>query len=375
MDDLQFNIGVLGATGYIGTPYREEIRQSTGANIVALCARRMDLLKAAQKQDQASLITNDWREVVEHPDVNLILVATPDALHYEAVMAAAAAGKHLICDKPIGMNAKEAFDMWAAYRDADKKLVHFVPYWTRYFDIFVRAKAVVESGVLGDIRGIIYRWFNPRPPDMPLTWRDDASLSAGGSIADVGSHSYDAIRWLLGIEAKRVLTHADVISAPKADLGSINLAEALEYSTDLSSAKPSGSSAQRKGTAFDYANIAWEFETGAVGSIIVSHASFLRKGLAPEVELHGTDASLGIDRFNGLLTLWREQGQVSEVVERIPVSGLGNRFEKFVFPSLRKMLTDGDTAHPNLEDGWRVQLFTDAALRSAKSGHWEDVAS
>ena len=370
MDDLQFNIGVLGATGYIGTPYREEIRQSTGANIVALCARRMDLLKAAQKQDQASLITNDWREVVEHPDVNLILVATPDALHYKAVMAAAAAGKHLICDKPIGMNAQEAFDMWAAYRDADKKLVHFVPYWTRYFDIFVRAKAVVESGVLGDIRGIIYRWFNPRPPDMPLTWRDDASLSAGGSIADVGSHSYDAIRWLLGIEAKRVLAHAGVISAPKADLGSINLAEALAYGT-----KPSGTSAQRKGTAFDYANIAWEFETGAVGSITVSHASFLRKGLAPEVELHGTDASLGIDRFNGLLTLWREQGQVSEVVDRIPASGLGNRFEKFVFPSLRKMLADGDTAHPNLEDGWRVQLFTDAALRSAKSGHWEDVAS
>ncbi len=370
MDGSQFNIGVLGATGYIGTPYREEIRQSTGASIVSLCARRMDLLEAAQKQDQASLITNDWREVVEHPDVNVILVATPDALHYEAVMAAAAAGKHLICDKPIGMNAQEASDMWAAYRDAGAKLVHFVPYWTRYFDIFVRAKAVVESGVLGDIRCIIYRWFNPRPPDMPLTWRDDVSLSAGGSIADVGSHAYDAIRWLLGIEAKRVLTHADVISAPKADLGSINLAEALEYGT-----KPSGSSAQRKGTAFDYANIAWEFETDAVGSIIVSHASFLRKGLAPEVELHGTDASLGIDRFNGLLTLWREQGQVLEVVERISSSGLGNRFEKFVFPSLRKMLADGDTSHPNLEDGWRVQLFTDAAIRSAKSGRWEDVAS
>lgn len=111
MNDLQFNIGVLGATGYIGTPYREEIRQATGANIVALCARRMDLLEVAQKQDQASLITNNWREVVEHPDVNLILVATPDALHYEAVMAAAAAGKHMICDKPIGMNAQEAFTM------------------------------------------------------------------------------------------------------------------------------------------------------------------------------------------------------------------------------------------------------------------------
>ena len=76
---------------------------------------------------------------------------------------------------------------------------------------------MVEAGTLGEIRGIIYRWLNPRPPGMPLTWRDDATLSAGGSIADVGSHSYDTLRWLLGREAKRVLTHADVISAPKAD--------------------------------------------------------------------------------------------------------------------------------------------------------------
>ncbi len=103
MDGFQFNIGVLEATGYIGTPYREEIRQATGTKIVALCARRRDLLESAQKPDQTSLITNDWREVVDPPDINLILVATPDALHYEAVMAASAAGKHMICDKPIGI--------------------------------------------------------------------------------------------------------------------------------------------------------------------------------------------------------------------------------------------------------------------------------
>lgn len=371
MHDIQFNVGIIGATGYIGSPYREEIRQATGAKIIALCGRRRNLLEKAGQEDQASLITQDWRAVVEHPEVNLVIVATPDALHYEAVMATAEAGKHLICEKPIGMNAKDAFAMWSAYRDSNQKLVHFVPYWTRYFDIFVEAKKVIEAGTLGDIRGIIYRWLNPRPPGMPLTWRDDATLSAGGSIADVGSHAYDTLRWLLGREANRVLTHADVISAPKADLGRINLAEALEHGEGANQADKHP---QRKGTAYDYANIAWEFEGGAVGSIIVSHASFLRKGLAPEIELHGTEASLGVDRFNGKLTLYR-QDQEAEVIGIIPETGLGNRFEKFVFPALRQTLSGLDTSHPNLEDGWRVQLFTDAAIKSAKTGSWETVAA
>ena len=94
--EFQFNVGVIGATGYIGAPYRAEIREADGARIVALCARRRDLLETAGEEDGADLITVDWREVAQHPDVNFVVVATPDALHHEAVMACADAGKHLL---------------------------------------------------------------------------------------------------------------------------------------------------------------------------------------------------------------------------------------------------------------------------------------
>src|SRR4051794_10580428 len=104
---MKFGVGVLGATGYIATPYRAEIRQAAGeARLVALCARRRDLLEAAAREDGAALLTDDWRQVVAHPDVNLVVVATPDALHHEAVLACAAAGKHVVCEKPTGMNAR-----------------------------------------------------------------------------------------------------------------------------------------------------------------------------------------------------------------------------------------------------------------------------
>ena len=75
--------------------------------------------------------------------------------------------------------------MWAAYRDSG--LGHFVPFWTRYLPVFARTKEIVDSGVLGDVRGVVCRWQNPRPESMPFTWRDDASMSSSGSIGDLGS--------------------------------------------------------------------------------------------------------------------------------------------------------------------------------------------
>ena len=146
MPEKTFKIGVLGATGFIGAPYRAEIRACEDAQIIALCARRRDLLEAAKQEDGATLITHDWRELVTHPEVNMVIVATPDALHHEAVMACAKHGKHLLCEKPVGMNASEAKEMWQTYQDSSPQLGHFVPFWTRYVEVFQLARDIVNSG-------------------------------------------------------------------------------------------------------------------------------------------------------------------------------------------------------------------------------------
>ena len=372
--ETKLGVGVLGATGYIGSPYRSEIREVSGARIVALCARRRDLLERAGREDDADLITDDWRAVVQHPEVDFVVVATPDALHREAVLACAAAGKHVLCEKPVGLNVREAHSMWSAYRDAPERLAHFVPFWTRYVDIFQRAREIVDEGTLGEVRGVVYRWHNPRPAAMPLTWRDDPGLSAGGSIADVGSHAYDTVRWLLGDEARRVLAHADTISPAKADLGEINLDEAIDWGRSHALSRASS----RRGGTVDYASVAWEFAGGAVGVLVLSHATYFRKGIAPELELHGTEASIGIDRLAGELVIARNDRE-PDVVARLNDDGFGNRFEKYVFPAVRSVLAgDSDDRqlvhHPDLEDGWRVQTFTDAAALSVKRGGWVELA-
>lgn len=367
---MEFGVGVIGATGYIGTPYRSEIRACPGeARIVALCARRRDLLERAAREDGAELITDDWRRVVEHPGVNLVVVATPDALHYEPVLACARLRKHMLCEKPVGSDAAQAFAMWSAYRDSG--LGHFVPFWTRYVPIIARTRELIAAGVLGEIKAVIYRWHNPRPADMPFTWRDDAALSAAGTIADVGSHAYDTLRWILGQEATRVLAQAVVLTPAKPDIGTVNLDEALRWGEAAGRGQESG--VRRQGTVPDYAAISAEFASGTVAMVVLSHATYLRKGLAPEIELHGTEASLGVDRLSGILHVARP-GQAAAILEAVPDPGFGNRFARHVFPAVRARAAGTGFDQPGLDDGWRVQLFTDAAALSARRGTWVELA-
>jgi predicted dehydrogenase len=366
---MKFQIAVLGATGYIGSPYRQEIRGCPDdARIVALCGRRMDNLKAAAGEDGAEFFSDNWQQVIAHPGVNLVLVCTPDALHHEAVMECANRGIHVVCEKPLGANAIEARQMWDAYRGT--KLGHFVPLWTRYVEVFRRARQIVNAGQLGSIRAFVYRWHNPRPAAMPFTWRDDATLSSGGSVADVGSHAYDTLRWILDDEAECVLAHADVITPPKPDLGAINLDEAISWGNQHNSGE---AESRRQGTACDYASIAVRMRTGTVGTVLLSHAPYLRKGMAPDLELHGTDASLSIDRVSGAVRLFRPDTE-AETVAALPDGEPVNRFEKYVFPALRERIDARSTQHPGLDDGYRVQLFTDAAMRSAEQGEWVALA-
>jgi predicted dehydrogenase len=349
------------------------MRECDGVRIIALCARRKEPLQRAVLEDGADLATDDWRQVIEHPDVNYVVVGTPDALHYEAVMAAAAAGKHLFCEKPLAMNVGEAREMLQAYLD-NETLAHFVPLWTRWSPGFVAAKELIEGGAIGEVKAVIYRWHNPRPADMALTWRDDPTLSSSGTIADVGSHAYDTVRWIIGKDAIRVLAHADTITPAKLDFGNVNLTEALECGGQGTDGVSS-----RKGNTVDYASIAWEFEGGVVGSIVLSHAPFLRRGLVPELELHGTEASLTVDRFHGKVTIGRPDNSV-EVVKEVDPGGfdIGNRFEKWVIPALREVMggkSQLEVDAPNLVDGLKAQLFTDASLKSSKTGEWVDVGA
>ena len=366
---MRFRVGVIGASGFIGVPYRREMREVPEQyDIVAVCARRQDLLEAAGREDGASLVTTDWREVVAHPDVDVVVVVVPDVMHYEIALECAAQGKHIVCEKPVAMNAREAHDVWTAYRDGG--LGHMVPFWIRGVPVFPRVRQLLAEGLIGEVRGIVYRWHNPRLTSIPFTWRDDAEQSAAGSVADGGSHAYDTMRWLTGLEARRVFAQAGVLAPPKPDLGEPNLEEALAWSEahDATAAE-----SRRKGTAFDYGNLTFEMDNGAVGVLMVSHAPYLRTALAPDVELHGEEASLAINRWTGDIRIARKPGE-SEHLETVPPPDYLNNFRDMAHPGLLATMAGEPTEVPELHGGWRVQIFTDAAVASAERGTWVETA-
>ena len=366
---MHFGVGVIGASGFIGVPYRREIRGAPNLyRMVALAGRRRGPLEDAAAEDGAEFVTTDWREVVAHPDVDLVVVAVPDVLHHEIALECAAHGKHVVCEKPVAMNAREALDVWTAYRD--RGLGHFVPFWTRGIRVFLRVKQLLQQGLIGDLRGVVYRWHNPRLTSMPYTWRDNAEVSAAGSVADGGSHAYDTMRWITGLEVQRVFAHAGVLSLPKPDIGEVNLEEALAWSEGH---PIEDTPSRRAGTAFDYGNLVFELSNGAVGVLMVSHAPYLRTALAPDVELHGTEASISIGLRSGDVRIARRPGE-SEVLESVPEPETVNRFAEHVYPGLHATMAHEDTEEPGLHDGWRVQVFTDAAVASAERGTWVETA-
>ena len=233
--------------------------------------------------------------------------------------------------------------------------------------MFARARELVRDGAVGEVRSVVYRWFNPRPAETLFTWRDDPALSAGGTIADLGSHAYDMIRWVLAEDAVRVVAHSATISPPRHDIGAVNLTEALAYS----GSRGGVASVRRKAGTADYASVAWETASGTTGHLLVSHAPHMRRDLAPDLEFHGTEASLGVHRGTGNLVLVRTGGDPA-IVETHPEE-FENRFERFVFPAVQSVREGRPSGHPDLEDGYHVQRFTDAAARAAAGGRWVEV--
>ena len=357
-------VGVIGATGNIGRRYRAELRAiPEQARIVALCARRRERLQRARDEDGAELICTDWREVVGHPAVEAVLIATPDDQHLEPAMACASAGKHLICEKPVARTAAESLAIWAAFRDTG--LGHFVPFWSRYEPPLVRARELILTGAVGRVRWFTYRRHMPRTAGAAFTWRDDAAVSTAGAVADLGVHMIDVLRWMLGAEPRRVLAHGQVLESAKPYAGELDMQEADACSEADEARRP---------TAWDHGTVLVELSGGIAGVLMTSESARVRGGLSPELEIHGAAASLSADSTSGRIELLPSGGPSH--VETVSTAEGVNRFGSYVLPALRERAAapaGAGSEHPGLDDGVHAARYVDACLKSALTGAWESV--
>lgn len=198
MSNVKLGVALIGS-GRAGMIHARNFKSSVpNAKIVAVCDPVVEAVKAAAEELELDTWYTDYQEIMQLKEVDAVIVATPTKYHCEIVVAAANAGKHILCEKPMAMTVEECNIMdEAAKRNGVALQIAFM----RRFDTsFMAAKKMVEAGEIGDV--VMVR-SNTRGPSIPKPWMYDISKS-NGPLAEVCSHDIDSLRWFTGADFKTV---------------------------------------------------------------------------------------------------------------------------------------------------------------------------
>ena len=192
----KLTVGVLGG-GYIGTTVGQQFNQDPRATVTALADVDDEVRHTAGEQLYVGEGSQyeDFREMLETEELDAVLVGTPHTLHHEQVTAAMDRGLHVLCDKPLTTDLREARDLVERAESGDEVLM--VGYQRHLNPAFENARERFESGGKPQFVSaeITQNWIS-RFED---TWRTDPELSGGGNLYDTGSHLIDAVLWTTGL--------------------------------------------------------------------------------------------------------------------------------------------------------------------------------
>jgi predicted dehydrogenase len=327
--------------------------------------------------------TGDWRRVIEDPEIDLVDIAVPNDAHPEIAIAAAEAGKHVLCEKPLARTAEEA----RAMRDAAVRagVTHMVAFNYRRTPAVALARKLIDEGAIGAIRNFrgtyLQDWSND--PDLPLSWRFRKDVAGSGALGDIGTHVIDFARYLVGeITDVNALMKRWIDDRPVQEGGADQLAGAAKLAN-----------ARREPVDVDDEVLTMlRFANGAVGSIEATRAAHGRKNFLG-FEIHGELGTLVFDyerrdelRFYSAQDQGDRQGfrtiltgpahPYGEGLWPIPALGIGYGETKIIeCRDLMQAIVDGTPADPNFEDGYRIACISDAIAASAEAGAWTAVDS
>jgi len=329
--------------------------------LVSIAGRSEAAVSEAAERYGFESWTTDWHEVVADDRIGMFDNCGPNALHAEPTIAAAEAGKHVICEKPLGMNADESYEIWQ--RVAATGVRHACGFNYRFVPANRLAREILEAGELGEIRHFRGRYLQDwlSSPDAPKTWRLDSAEAGSGALGDLGTHVFDLARYLVGeIASISAVTRTFIDSRGGQRVDVDDAFEAVV-----------------------------EFADGPVGTIEATRFALGRKN-ALQWEINGSKGSLAFDieRLNEL-QLSRGGGGFERILVTEPthpylgfwwppghIVGWGDTFVHELHHFLAAIAGE-DTVAPHgatLEDGYRASEVADAVLRSAASGRREAVS-
>jgi predicted dehydrogenase len=372
---------VVIGTGFIG-PVHVRSARLAGASVVGVAASSADSSRRAAADLGVERAFATAEEATEHPDVDVVHLCTPNHLHEPLALRALAAGKHVICEKPVAMDAAGAERVRRAGEDAGRLVA--VPFVYRFSPVIRDARALVDAGEVGPIRlihGTYLQDWLATPEDT--NWRVDAALSgASRAFADIGSHWCDLVEFVSGHRIARLVAQLDTVVEER---------PATARPTFVSGSPDSPDGSRVPVTTEDVVAVLFRTDRGATGSVVISQVSPGRKNRL-WFEIDGTEASIAFDQEDAE-RLWVGRRQANTVVVRDPVTGAPDSarlsflpaghaqgyadcFDLFVADAYAAIRTGEIPAGlPLAADGVRSALVVDAVLASARSGGWVDVAA
>ena len=204
MPKKTLNIGLIGYR-FMGKAHSNAWRQAPRffdlkreVCLHTICGRNVAELEKARVQFGWTNAATDWRKVVTNPKIDVIDINTPNDIHAEIAIAAAKAGKHVLCEKPLALDVKECQKMLQAVKKA--KVVHMVCHNYRRIPAIAQAKKMIKEGVIGEIRHYYARYAQGWLVDskMPRLWRLQKQHAGSGAHGDINAHIIDLGRYLIG---------------------------------------------------------------------------------------------------------------------------------------------------------------------------------
>jgi predicted dehydrogenase len=376
---LPLRVAIAG-TGFIGSVHARSA-QRVGARLVGVAASSPERSAEAAAALGAERSFDSSEELVESDDVDVVHICTPNNLHFPLAERALAAGKHVVCEKPLATEPDSALRLTEDAESSGR--THTVPFVYRYYPTVREARERVRAGTTGIVRLVhgtyLQDWLLLQEDD---NWRvSGESGGASRAFADIGSHWCDLVEFISGHRIARLVAQT-MTAHPERRASDHREAFQRDGAAPAGDLKPVDTE--------DAAVVQFETDQGAVGSTIISQVSPGRKNRL-WLEVDGEHESLVFDQENPE-TLWVGRRESATVIHRDPTvlsapaarlavlpgghpQGYGDCFDAFVRDTYEAIRT-GQTVDglPRFADGLRATQITDAVLRSAREGGWVDIS-
>ncbi|MCA9916454.1 MAG: Gfo/Idh/MocA family oxidoreductase [Anaerolineales bacterium] len=324
--------------------------------------------------------TTDWREIINDPNVDIVDITTPNNLHAEMAIAAAEAGKHIYCEKPLALTSADAARIVEAVEKAGVITIVGFNYFKNPAQAF--ARQLIEEGELGEItlfRGTFDQDFLA-DPNVPFSWRLDRKLAGTGTLGDLGSHTLGLAHFLVGEITEVCGMMSTVVKERAVPAGGSGYA-----------AKAEGDAPMREVENEDITECLVRFANGAVGTIGTSRVGTGRK-LGLGYEIQGTKGSLFYtqERMNELKLYRhtdpdREKGYKTVYIGPdhpgykaffgLAGIGLGYNDQKIIEAhDLVTAVALNQPAYPDVRFAYGVNKVMDAIETSVKEKRWVNVS-